>query len=362
MKNHNLPNRNRRPPPQGSNGQPYRNPNQNPNRPYPGNPQGRPPYPPSGRPNRPPQGGGYPPGQNRPQRPPNNGRPPQNPPPYGYNHNPYHANYNNADREFLRRQRELERRQAEARYHAERDRQRREKQRQRAERERRMKNGLKILGGRFLIFAVILVILCAVTGLLFLLFFNHTPDEPDTTGKMTYYYGGSETRKIPIEDAVLDDRAYVCFNDLADYLGMMESGSAKAMKFVLPMTEALPSTAEGDGTEESIVFHIDSYTVEINGQLIHLDIPNIIRGTEVWVSSTFLTDYINNLSCQYDERRSKIQISRLVDEENSVTGDEVEKGEEEKIVYLPVSFKLKDSSPTAPIDESVLGDPSDSEH
>ncbi len=346
MNNHNPPNRNRRPPPQGSNGQP----NRNPNRPYPGNPQGRPPYPQSGRPNRPPQG--YP-GQNRPQRPPNNGRPPQNPPPYGYN--PYNRNYNNADAEFLRRQRELERRQAEARYHAERDRQRREKQKERAARERRFKNGLKILGGRLLIFAVILVILCALTGLLFLLFFNHTPDEPDTTGRMTYTYGGSETRKIPIEDAVLNNTVYVCFNDLADYLGMMESGSAEAMKFILPTTETLPSTAEGDGTEESIVFHIDSHTVEINGQSIHLDLPNVIRGTEVWVSSTFLTDYINNLSCQYDERRSKVQISRLIDEENSLTGDEVEKGEEEKIVYLPVSFKLKDSAPHTPIDESVLG-------
>lgn len=324
MNNHNSPNRNRRPPPQGANGQPYRNPNPPPNRPY---------------------------RQNRPQRPPNNRRPPQNPP-YGYN--PYYNN--NVDPEFLRRQRELERRQAEARYNAERDRQRRMKQQQRAERERRFKNGLKILGGRLLIFAVILVILCALTAILFLLFFTHTPDEPDTTGKMTYTFGGSEIRKIPIEDAILDNTVYVCFNDVADYLGMMESGSAKALKFILPLTETLSPTAEGDGTEDQVVFHTDSHTVEINGQSVYLDLPNMIRGTEVWVSSTFLTDYINNLSYQYDQRRSKVQIARFIDEEKSITGDEVKKGEEEVIVYLPVSFKLKSSEALDPLsEEEVLG-------
>lgn len=328
-------------------------------------PRGGPPQRPRGRP---PQNrgsrnpGNVPPNQNPyynktpngqyPQYPPNvqngwNGQYPNQQPPYGYYYGaPYSQPQSGAEQEYLRRRQELERRQTEARRQAMRDRERREKQRLRAERERRFKKGLKILGGRLLIFAIILVILCALTGLLFLLFFNHTPDEPDTTDKITYCYGGSETRRTPRAEAIADGVVYICFNDLADYLGMMESGSAEAMKFILPTVDTLPSTAGGDGTEETICFYIDTHNVSINGQVVQLDIPNIIRGTEVWVSSTFLTDYINNLSCQYDAKKSKILISRITDEENST---------EETIVYLPVSFKLKSSAAIEVIDEEELG-------
>ena len=230
-----------------------------------------------------------------------------------------------------------------------RDRERREKLRRKEERNRRIKRGLKILGGRLLVFAVILLILCAVTGLLFLVFFNHTPDEPDTSGSMTYYYGGSETRKIPIEDAVADDVVYICFNDLAAYLGMMESGTAEALKFILPMSEEIPATSGGTGTEESITFHTNEVNVNINGQAAQLKIPNILRGTEIWVSSALLTDYMTNISFEYNARKSEILISRRLDEENSSE-------EEKKFVYLPVSFKLKNSDALEPLsEEDVLG-------
>ena len=334
------PPQNRGRPPQNAPANPYQN--RNPNRPYPPNGNGQhrnPPQNPNAAPNAPygfhngqnaygPQGqGGY-----------NN-----------YNRPPQYQQQPHPDPEYLRRRREMERRQAEAQRQAMRDRERREKQRQKAERERRMKQNLKILGGRLLVFAVILVILCAITGLLFLLFFNHTPDEPDTSGNMTYYFGGSQTRKTPMEEAVADGVVYVCFNDIADYLGMMESGSAEAMRFILPMSDQVPATSAGTGAEESITFHVGGINVEINGQSAQLDLPNIIRGTEVWVSSTFVTEYMNNLSCQYDERKSRVTISRIVDEENSSE-------EEEIIVYLPVSFKLKNSDALEPLsEEDVLG-------
>ncbi len=322
--------------------------------------------PPNRPPNRRPQGAGDPrrqaPQNRRPQQNPyRNGQiPPQN---NGYNNGysgyngyrppqqPYGAPYSQQqpDPEYLRRRQEIERRQAEARRQAMRDRERREKQRRKAERDRRIRQNLKILGGRLLVFAIILVILCAITGLLFLLFFNHTPDEPDTTGSMTYFYGGSETRKIPIEDAVADNVVYICFNDLAAYLGMMESGSAESMKFILPMSEDIPPTSGGTGTEESITFHVDEINVEINGQSAQLDLPNIIRGTEVWVSSAIITDYMTNLTFDYNVRKSDILISRRIDEENS---DE----EKEIFVYLPVSFKLKNSDALEPLsEEDVLG-------
>lgn len=281
---------------------------------------------------------------------PNNNRPPQNPVGnrYGVPPRPYPRQDGvYPESEATRRRRELERRQAEARRQAMRDHERREKQRKKAERERRFKRNLAILGGRLLVFFIILVILCLLFGLVFLIFFNHAPDKPDTTGTITYTYGGSEIRKAPIEEAIADGVVYVCFNDVADYLGMMESGSAEAMKFILPMAESLPPTAAGTGREEMIVFPIGGQIIEINGQTAQLEIPNILRGTEVWVSSTFLTDYMNNLSCQYDERKSKVLISRMIDESAS-------NEEEGTIVYLPVSFKLKSSAALEPLPEDVI--------
>lgn len=334
----NTPPPNRQPgrrPPQGNPRQNRGNPNRPPNRANPRGPQ----YPPNGNPYR-----------NGPIPPQNNGYPPPNTPNWGYQQ-PYGAppGRQQPDPEYIRRRQELERRQAEARRQAARDRERREKQRRKAERERRIRQGMKILGGRLLVFAIILLILCAVTGILFLLFFNHAPDEPDTSGKMTYYYGGSETRKAPIETAVTDGVVYICFNDLADYLGMKESGSAEALKFILPMSEEIPQTSGGVGSEEIICFFTDSINVEINGQSAQLDLPNIIRGTEVWVASDFITDYTNNLSYQYNERKATVTISRMVDEANS-------REEEDVIVYLPVSFKLKNSDALEPIpEEDVLG-------
>ena len=333
--------------------------NPHPNRPQNRRPQQGNPRQNRGNPNRPQNPQRQNPGRNGPIPPRNNGYPPQNnrgssgypqqPPPYYQQ--PYGApqGRQQPDPEYIRRRREMERRQAEARRQAERDRERREKQRRKAERERRFRKTMKIIGGRLLVFAVILLILCAVTGILFLLFFNHTPDEPDTTGNMTYIYGGSETRKTPIEHAVADGVVYICFNDLADYLGMKESGSAEALKFILPMTDELPQTSGGVGSEEIIRFQTDSINVEINGQSAQLNLPNIIRGTEVWVASDFVTEYINNLSYQYNERKSTVTISRIVDEENS-------NEEEDIVVYLPVSFKLKSSGALDPLaEEAVLG-------
>ena len=317
------------------------------------------------RPNRRPPGNGRPPQRNSPSGPdprraqnpgqnpppPNRQMPPQNGGYSGRPQQPYGAppGYGQPDPEVLRRKREYERRQAEAQRQRMRDRERREKMRRKAERDRRRKQNLKILGGRLLVFAVILLILCALTGIVFLISLHYAPDKPDTTGSMTYFYGGSETRKIPVEDAVSDDVIYICFNDLAAYLGMMESGTAESMRFILPMSEETPPTSGGTGTEESITFRVNEINVEINGQSAQLNLPNILRGTEVWVSSAIITDYMTNLSFEYNSRKSDILISRILDEENS--------NEEDKIfVYLPVSFKLKNSDALPPLsEEEVLG-------
>lgn len=220
----------------------------------------------------------------------------------------------------------------------------RQKKRDKARRKRQFKENMKILGGRLLIFSIILVIMFVLAALLFVFFFNRAPDETPDTGKMKYYCGGEEVRSEDIENCIKDGTVYICFNDISDYLGMSESGSVNTgMIFVIPDAD-IASTAEGTGEEEMITFLIDGNTVDINGQQVTLDIPNVFRDGEVWVSSIFVRDYMNNLSFNYDGKNA-VKISRIKDEENS---------DDKQTYYLDVSFKLKEAAPIEPIPEDPL--------
>lgn len=239
--------------------------------------------------------------------------------------------------------------QAEARKRARLEAEERARQREKELRAIERKETMKIIGGRLLVFLVILVIMLAAAGVLFLLFFNRTPDKTDDSGKIRYTFGGEEVRKIDLDQAIIEvhgeDRIYICFNDLAEYLGMSESGSAQEMKFILTTPDSAADTADGTGDEEVIVFTTDTTLVTVNGQQVALEHPNILRGTEIWVESGFFEDQMINLSYQYDEKSSTVAISCLKDEENST---------ENEIKYLPVSFRLKAEKPIEPIEEDPL--------
>lgn len=250
-------------------------------------------------------------------------------------------NNNNLSEEELRRRRaQKRRREEEARRREEYN-----KRRRKAQRKAKFKEDMRILGGRLLVFLIVLLIIIAITGIIFLIFFRSAPDAPEDSGKMTYYYGGAVVRTADIKDATDSNGAYFCFNDLADYLGFYESGSAEQMKFVLSNSVEASDTAEGDGNEEIIVFYSDKWRVTINGQDVTLDIPNKLIGEEIWVSVKFVSDYMENISIDYNESKGVIKIARVKDEEAS---------DDKVTVYLPVSFKLKWSEAIAPIEEDPL--------
>ena len=282
----------------------------------------------------------------------NQGRPPNNPRQGTQNNSrpPQNSRRQLTPEEKARREAYLRRKkhEEEARRRAEeeyaREMKLRQKKRDKARRKRQFKENMKILGGRLLIFSIILVIMFVLAALLFVFFFNRAPDETPDTGKMKYYCGGEEVRSEDIENCIKDGTVYICFNDISDYLGMSESGSVNTgMIFVIPDSDTA-STAEGTGEEEMITFLIDGNTVDINGQQVTLDIPNIFRDGEVWVSSIFVRDYMNNLSFNYDGKNT-VKISRIKDEENS---------DDKQTYYLDVSFKLKEAAPIEPIPEDPL--------
>ena len=243
--------------------------------------------------------------------------------------------------------------QAEARRRAREEAERRAKEREKQLRAIERKETMKILGGRLLVFLAILAFMLVIGGTLFLLFFHNTPDKTDDSGKIIYTFGGEEVRKTDLADAVIEvhgeDRIYICFNDLAKYLGMSESGSAQEMKFILTTDqngeEITADTSAGTGNEETIVFTTDTTLAIVNGQPVALKHPNILRETEIWVESGFFEEQMTNLSYQYDEKAGRVSVSRIVDEEKTT---------EKETFYLPVSFRLKPEKPIEPIEEDPL--------
>lgn len=272
-----------------------------------------------------------------PQRHPNNpqGRRPNNAP-----RRPLTPEEEARRQEYIRRKRAAE----EARRRAELEEERRtarEKARIKEMKRRERKKNAKIFGGRFVVFLAVFVILCIIAGILFIINFTSTPDAPDESGKIAFYYGGSKVRTAPADEVVTSGGVYFCMNDLASYLGMAQSGDADGMKFIIKSDENPATDSSGSGFEEIAVFHSNLTDVTLGGQTIHLTTPNVLRGDEIWVDSDFITEYMVNLSFSYDERKSDVHVSKIVDEENST--DEV-------TVYLPVSFKLRDADVIPPVD------------
>ena len=215
-----------------------------------------------------------------------------------------------------------------------------------AEARAQRKNGLRAVG-RFAVYLLCAVLLLAVlAGGGILIALHHTPSAPVSTGNISFYYGGTKVRTEAASRCVDEDELYVCFNDLADYLGMKESGSAKAMKFILRDGDTLPADSSGDGTEESVVFYTDEHRVVINGQMELLDVPNLLFGEEIWVSTDFLTEWMENLSVTYKPGQRTVKVARILVEKKE--GEEQDDNTPE---YLPISFRLKKSEPLASIEE-----------
>jgi len=206
---------------------------------------------------------------------------------------------------------------------------------------RERKKNAKIFGGRFIVFLAVFVILCIIAGVLFAIHFTSTPDAPDDSGKIAFYYGGSKVRTAPADEVITSSGVYFCMNDLATYLGMAQSGGADGMKFIIKNESHPAIDSSGSGFEEIAVFHSNLTDVALGGQLIHLETPNVLYEDEIWVDSDFITEYMTNLSFSYNENKSNVHISKIKDEENST--DDV-------TVYLPVSFKLQEADVIPPVD------------
>ncbi len=259
---------------------------------------------------------------------------------FGGQQNSRHAraeNYVNSRREAeyraeRQRRMEYERQMAEARrirLQMEEEFRRKEKIRRKRERKR----ARKLFFGRAVICLVIFAILAVLTAAVYTIHFAASPDGvPD---KVKYAFGdkGAVVRTADTGSVFKNGYTYVCFNDVADFLGMAVTGDMESMRFVL-YEESSDVGSEGDGSEDSVTFMMDSRTVVINTQKMTLPSESFLFGEEVWVSTDFIEDFVDGLTVTADGKT--ISVTRIKDEALST---------DEETVYLEVSLKLKESSP-----------------
>ena len=217
-------------------------------------------------------------------------------------------------------------------------------------RRRERKRNREIFMGRFLIFLIVLVLLLALTGVLFWILFRSTPHADPDSGKIRYFYGGKEVRAGEVTDCIVNGTPFLCFNDLSDYLGMAESGGAEGLKFLFRSDSGTAADSSGTGNEEYVIFPTGTKEANVNGQLISIDGMNRMIGEEALVSTDFLTEYMQGLSVVYDKDKLTVKVARIQDEENST---------EDETVYLPVSFTLKSIESMENIPDSSAGTPVD---
>ncbi len=216
-----------------------------------------------------------------------------------------------------------------------------ERMMRRQEEKRRRARNRQVLAGRLTVFGIVLMIMAIVAGGIFLLVFHSTPDAVEEQ-RMTYTYGGAKIRTADFETAYADGVYYFCFQDLADYLHMAQTGSAAERRFLFADENLADS--RGDGDEEYVTFPDGVAMAVVNGQQIPLDGKNRLVGEEVWVSVDFVEDVMDNLSLQVKD--NVIALAKLVDTETTE-----EQAENKVILYLDASFRQKPAEPIESIPE-----------
>ena len=212
------------------------------------------------------------------------------------------------------------------------------------EAKRRRQHNRQVFAGRLAVFGAVLLIMGLIAGGIFLILFHSTPDAVEEQ-KISYTYGGKQVRKAAFEVAYGSGTYYFCFQDLADYLGMAETGSAAERRFLF-VDEADLTDSQGDGSEEYVTFPDGQALAVVNGQKVPLDGPNRLSGEEVWVSVDFVEDVMDNLSLKIDD--DTVAVGMIVDDSAETTE---EQAKNKVILYLDPVFRLKAADPVEPIPE-----------
>jgi len=253
-------------------------------------------------------------------------------PRYGGRYDPQREAYMRARREEQIRRERARRAEYERRRAIEREKLRRLELKLKKERRERRKRQFKIFLGRATVTFIMFLMLASITAGVLAINYNLTPH--GVPSKVTYTFGGKTFRSVSSDTAVRNGKLYLCFNDLASYVGLHVTGDVNGMKFIFPDSTDGTVGSEGTGREDYVLFMTDSRSVVVNSRKINLDAESFMYGEEIWVSTEFVEEYVAGIDITREG--GTVAVAKLEDAELST---------KEETVYLEVSLKLKDESP-----------------
>ena len=189
-----------------------------------------------------------------------------------------------------------------------------------------------------ILFAVVFAILAALfAGAFFFALTSHnSPDTRNYTLVLSDYENKTE---IPSGSVVADDGIrYVNFSQIADFYGFAMVGSINDMKYVIKESE-----------NETVSFAPDSDKAYVNDVLVRTDGPAFYEDGDLYVSESFVTDYILGFDVSTDADSRTVSLSRKL--LNTVDADgKIVDGKSPN--YESIAFMLKTPAVTASISET----------
>ncbi len=208
---------------------------------------------------------------------------------------------------------------------------------EKAERKKRRKRAFKVFRGRAFITLIVFIILALIAALIFTIVFTSKPDG-SSESNTTYVMGRKEARSAGPDLAYRNGVLNICFNDVADYLGMSCVGGAEEMKFVIPDTAETVRDSSGEYGDEYISFLIGTTTAYVNGQTATLSAQCFLSGELTWVPFDTITKYMEGV-----EIRKNGDTVTVLAGDDLLTGSKQTNDDGEEVPETAPAFKLKNS-------------------
>lgn len=205
--------------------------------------------------------------------------------------------------------------------------------REKAQRRAALKYNILLVLKLFL--ATFAVCAAVMAGLYFAAFYGKESKYPN----VSYTYIDTQVKKVDSSLAYKNGVLYVNFTTLADRLSMSVTGGAEKMKFVLPADGAEGTDMSGS---ESVEFRTGSAQIWVNSQETRSESASVLRGENVWVPLSVITNYMRGLKVESDGKA--VSITRI----------HAEGSTKENPLYEDVYFTLKSISALCPVVENSV--------
>lgn len=176
---------------------------------------------------------------------------------------------------------------------------------------------------RLTVFLAVFLILSLLLAALLFLNFRHNDRQPDTA--VTYCIG-SEKATVAREQAYQGETLMLNFTDLAALCGYSVIGDNLSQTFTGP-----------EPAGETVIFSDGETACQVNGEAHILSAPCVFSDGAVWVPADFVRDYMEGVSCVFDEETQTLTLSRV----------KYAPGVSDEKEFTDVLFRIR---PTAPID------------